>query len=74
MMKFFKINASNDLFYRIGTGSIDNKQIKSFANDYNSYIGFFKRRIGSKLHITEAEKLHLTQGRNCAQHKSTNCT
>ena len=47
MMKFFKINASNDLFYRIGTGSIDNKQIKSFANDYNSYIGFFKRRIGS---------------------------
>ena len=47
MMKFFKINASNDLFYRIGNGSIDNKQIKSFANDYNSYIGFFKRRIGS---------------------------
>jgi len=47
MMKFFKINASNDLFYRIGTGSIDNKQIKNFANDYNSYIGFFKRRIGS---------------------------
>ena len=47
MMKFFKINASNDLFYRIGTGNIDNKQIKSFANDYNSYIGFFKRRIGS---------------------------
>ena len=47
MMKFFKINASNDLFYRIGTGSIDNKQIKNFANDYNSYIGYFKRRIGS---------------------------
>ena len=47
MMKFFKINASNDLFYKIGTGSIDNKQIKSFANDYNSYIGFFRRRIGS---------------------------
>ena len=47
MMKFFKINASNDLFYRIGTGSIDNKQIKKFANDYNSYIGYFKRRIGS---------------------------
>ena len=47
MMKFFKINASNDLFYKIGTGSIDNKKIKSFANDYNSYIGFFKRRIGS---------------------------
>ena len=47
MMKFFKINASNDLFYKIGIGSIDNKKIKSFANDYNSYIGYFKRRIGS---------------------------
>ena len=47
MMKFFKINASNDLFYRIGTGTIDNKQIKNFANDYNSYIGYFKRRIAS---------------------------
>ena len=47
MMKFFKINASNDLFYRIGNGSIDNKQIKNFANDYNSYIGYIKRRIAS---------------------------
>ena len=59
MMKFFKINASNDLFYKIGTGSIDNKQIKSFANDYNSYIGFFKRRIGSNINkidkISESE-------------------
>ena len=35
MMKFFKINASNDLFYKIGIGSIDNKKIKSFASDYN---------------------------------------
>ena len=47
MMKFFKINASNDLFYKIGIGLIDNKKIKSFATDYNSYIGYFKRRIGS---------------------------
>ena len=47
MMKFFRINASNDLFYKIGNGSIDNKQIKSFATDYNSYLGFFKRKIGS---------------------------
>ena len=47
MMKFFNINASNDLFFKIGNGSIDNKQIKSFANDYNSYLGFFRRRISS---------------------------
>ena len=48
MMKFFKINASNDLFYNVGTGKIDNKQIKRFVSDYNSsFIGFIRRRIGS---------------------------
>ena len=47
MMKFFKINASNDLFFKVGNGQIDNKKIKSFANDYNSYLSFFRRRIGS---------------------------
>ena len=48
MMKFFKINASNDLFYDVGTGKIDNKQIKRFVSDYNSsFIGFIRRRIGS---------------------------
>jgi GTP pyrophosphokinase len=56
MMKFFGINASNDLFYKIGNSSIDNKQIKSFANDYNSYLGFFKRKIGSN--TTKIEKIN----------------
>ena len=44
-MKFFKINASNDLFYNVATGDIDNKRIKNFANDYNSYLGYFRRKI-----------------------------
>ena len=48
MMKFFDINASNDLFFSVGNGTIDNKKIKQFVNDYNrSFIGFIKRRIGS---------------------------
>jgi len=48
MMKFFKINASNDLYYNVGTGKIDNKKIKQFVSDYNSsFIGFIRRRIGS---------------------------
>lgn len=48
MMKFFDINASNDLFFSVGNGAIDNKKIKQFVNDYNrSFIGFIKRRIGS---------------------------
>ena len=48
IMKFFKINASNDLFYNVGIGKIDNKQIKRFVSDYkSSFIGFIRRRIGS---------------------------
>ena len=48
MMKFFDINASNDLFFSVGNGTIDNKKIKQFVTDYNrSFIGFLKRRIGS---------------------------
>ena len=48
MMKFFDINASNDLFFSVGNGTIDNKKIKQFVTDYNrSFIGFIKRRIGS---------------------------
>ena len=48
MMKFFKINASNDLYYNVGIGKIDNKKIKQFVSDYNSsFIGFIRRRIGS---------------------------
>ena len=45
MMKFFKINASNDLFFKVANGEIDNKKIKTFANDFNSYLGYFRRRI-----------------------------
>ena len=56
MMKFFKINASNDLFYKIGIGLIDNKQIKKFANDYNSYLSFFKRSISSSSSKTDITK------------------
>ncbi|MBC8304759.1 MAG: bifunctional (p)ppGpp synthetase/guanosine-3',5'-bis(diphosphate) 3'-pyrophosphohydrolase [Pelagibacterales bacterium] len=48
IMKFFKINASNDLYYNVGIGKIDNKKIKQFVSDYNSsFIGFIRRRIGS---------------------------
>ena len=60
MMKFFKINASNDLFFNVGNGQIDNKKIKSFANDYSSYLSFFRRRIGSSsypIKKTEDESL-----------------
>ena len=49
LLLFFKFNSSQDLFYRVGIGSIDNKQLKDFASAYNnSLLNFFKKRIRSK--------------------------
>lgn len=51
MLRYFKLNASQDLFYRIGLGTIDNSKLKEFSADYNNtFINFFKRRIQSKDH------------------------
>ena len=49
MLRYFKLNASQDLFYRIGLGTLDNAKLKEFAADYNNtLINFFKRRIRSQ--------------------------
>ena len=49
MMLFFKFENSQDLYYRIGIGSVDNKKLKDFAFDYNNaLLNFFKRRVKKK--------------------------
>ena len=46
MLLFFKFENSQDLYYRIGIGSVDNKKLKDFAFDYNNaLLNFFKRRV-----------------------------
>ena len=46
MLRFFKINASSDLYYRVGSGTLDNKKIRQFSSDYNNkFISFFKKRL-----------------------------
>lgn len=46
MVVFFKLKTSLDLFYRVGTGSIDNQMLKDFASSYNNaFISFFKNKI-----------------------------
>jgi guanosine-3',5'-bis(diphosphate) 3'-pyrophosphohydrolase len=48
MLNYFKFESSQDLFYRMGIGTLDNKQLKEFASDYqNSVLNFFKRRVKS---------------------------
>ena len=49
IMRFFKIHASQDLFYEFGLGTIDNKRLKAFAANYNrKFLNFFKKRISQK--------------------------
>ena len=46
MLRFFKINASSDLYYQVGSGTLDNKKIRQFSSDYNNkFISFFKKRL-----------------------------
>mgnify|MGYP001946376495 CR=1 FL=1 len=46
MVSFFKLKTSLDLFYRVGSGAIDNEKIKDFASSYNNaFISFFKNKI-----------------------------
>jgi GTP pyrophosphokinase len=46
MVNFFKLKTSHDLFYRVGNGNIENKEIKDYANSRsNALYSFFKNKI-----------------------------
>lgn len=46
MVRYFKVNTTQDLFYKVGMGTITNKEIKTYASDYtNTLLTFFKKRI-----------------------------
>ena len=46
LVSFFKLKTSLDLFFKAGTGAIDNAQLKEFASlKSNSFMNFFKNRI-----------------------------
>ncbi len=38
LQKYFKLRTSKDLFYKIGTGEIGNKELKSFVNAKNNFF------------------------------------
>lgn len=83
MLLFFKFNSSQDLFYRVGIGTLDNKQLKEFAGVYNnSVLNFFKKRIRSKKpeeknthnEITEKfDKLVFGKEKEVMAHSFANC-
>jgi GTP pyrophosphokinase len=44
LVSFFKLKTSLDLFFRVGSGIIDNKQLKEFAaSRSNALVSFFKK-------------------------------
>lgn len=48
LIRFFKLQTSQDLFYRVGIGTIDNTAIKRFVNSRNNALfSFFKNKIKS---------------------------
>jgi len=59
LVSYFKLRTSLDLFFRIGSGAIDNSQLKSFVLQRNtSIINFLKnklRRLPSKEFIEKEE-------------------
>ena len=62
MLLFFKFENSQDLYYRIGIGSVDNKKLKAFANDYNNtLLNFFKRRVNKSERKSNLEDDKITE-------------
>lgn len=62
MLLFFKFENSQDLYYRIGIGSVDNKKLKDFAFDYNNaLLNFFKRRVKKKKIIIDKVDDQITE-------------
>ena len=63
MLRYFNLNNSQDLFYRIGLGTINNKQLKDFSTEFNSsFLNFFKKRIRKQSPVFKKEdKDQITQ-------------
>ncbi|MFD1063470.1 RelA/SpoT family protein [Winogradskyella litorisediminis] len=49
MVNHFKLNTSQDLFYRVGLGTIDNTMLKGYASSRsNALVNYFKSKITRK--------------------------
>lgn len=58
LVNYFKLQTSLDLFYRVGSGLIDNQQLKDFAaQKNNTLINFFKNKIKRSPNVSP-EQLH----------------
>mgnify|MGYP005988566275 FL=1 len=62
MLHYFKFENSQDLFYRVGIGTLDNKKLKEFANEYhNTLLNFFKKRVRKNKPQIRSEEDKITE-------------
>jgi guanosine-3',5'-bis(diphosphate) 3'-pyrophosphohydrolase len=56
LVNYFKLRTSFDLFYRVGVSTIENSELKSFANQRsNALYNYFKKKIQRKTSINSKE-------------------
>lgn len=57
LVSFFKLKTSQELFYRMGTGKIENPQLKEFAahKNSNAFMNFFKKTIRKESHENKVD-------------------
>jgi GTP pyrophosphokinase len=61
LVNFFKLKTSLDLFYRAGSGAIENQKLKDYAaQKSNTLVNFFKNRI-RRPNQTADEEIHKPQ-------------
>ena len=62
LIVYFKLKTSLDLFYRVGSGIIDNKQLKEFAaSRSNAFVSFFKNKMRKPSNPEEVNKDEITE-------------
>jgi guanosine-3',5'-bis(diphosphate) 3'-pyrophosphohydrolase len=62
LIQFYKVKTSLDLFFRVGAGIIDNKQLKDFAaSRTNVLVSFIKNKIRKKPNQNEVNKEEITE-------------
>jgi guanosine-3',5'-bis(diphosphate) 3'-pyrophosphohydrolase len=58
LVNFFKLKTSLDLFYRAGSGAIENQKLKDYAAQRsNTFVNFFKSKM-KRTHQTADDDIH----------------
>ena len=63
LQKYFKLNTSQDLFYRVGINTIDNEKLKKFVSSRsNKFISYLRKKIsrGSDIQIDSKNQDEIT--------------